>query len=144
MQTTNQRIEMLKERTKRCCCKYCGGELKLRRIIYGDIDNARIEIFCSECDRIEYGVEKEIYQAARYFTEEIGFNAYPELDESEVIKKMNIAKVCEIIEWGCKNLNLLNAEGFKYPVYFDADLNNETLRLEAKKIDDLLAERELR
>ena len=143
MQTTNQRIEMLKNRTKRCCCKYCGGELKLRRIIYGDIDNARIEIFCSECDRIEYGVEKEIYQAAQYFIDEIGFNAYPELDESEVTKKMNVAKVCEIIDWGCKNLSLLNAAGFKYPVYFDAYLNSETLRLEAKKIDDLLSEREI-
>ena len=30
---SQKRLDMLKARTKRCVCKYCGGKLKLRRII---------------------------------------------------------------------------------------------------------------
>ena len=48
MNTSNDRIEELKQRTKRCCCKYCGSKLEIRRIIYGKIEDARVEIFCSE------------------------------------------------------------------------------------------------
>ena len=71
------RVESLKKRTKRCVCKYCGSKLELRKIIYGDIENARVEIFCSECNRIEYGVEEEVYRVAKYFVEDMDFNAYP-------------------------------------------------------------------
>lgn len=60
---------MLKKRTKRCVCKYCGGKLKLRRIIFSEYEDARIEIFCSQCDRIEFGVEPEISRSAEYFVE---------------------------------------------------------------------------
>lgn len=107
------RIEMLKKRTKRCRCKYCGSPLEIRRIIYGKIEDARVEIFCSNCDRIEYGIEPEIYQAAKYFVEEMQYNAYPDLDNSETTKQMSIAKVCEIISWGCQNLGLIDDDGFR-------------------------------
>ena len=49
----NERIRELKIRTKNCCCRYCGGELKLRRILYGNVKEGRVEIFCNDCDRIE-------------------------------------------------------------------------------------------
>ena len=42
---SEKRLDMLKKRTKRCVCKYCGGRLKLRRIIFSDYEDARIEIF---------------------------------------------------------------------------------------------------
>lgn len=138
METSNMRIEELKSRSKHCCCKYCGGRLELRRILYGSLDNARIEIFCSNCDRIEYGVEKEIYQAARYFVEEMDFNAYRELDYSERTKQMNIAKVCEIITWGCKNLNLLGAEGFKYPIEISKDIEGNILRISDESLTEII------
>ena len=138
IEAKDERIESLKGRTERCRCKYCGGQLELRRIIYGDIENARVEIFCRECDRIEYGIEKEIYQIARYFVEEMDFNAYPDLDYSETTKQMSIAKTCEIITWGCKNLKLLDGNGFRYPVEIESDMDGETMRIGDKKLEELM------
>lgn len=94
---SEKRIDMLKKRTKRCVCKYCGGQLKLRQITFTDNVDARTEIFCSDCDRIEFGVEKEIYSSAKFFVENSRFNCYPDLDDSENTKQMTIAKVCEIM-----------------------------------------------
>ena len=70
----NERLYELKVRTKNCCCRYCGGELKLRRILYGNVKEGRVEIFCNECNRIEYGVNKEIYHVAKYFEDEFQIN----------------------------------------------------------------------
>ena len=138
MNRENERIEMLKGRMNRCLCKYCGGELELRRIIYGDLDSARIEIFCKECDRIEYGVEREIYQAAQYFVEEMDFNAYPDLDYSESTNQMSSAKTCEIIAWGCKNLSLMDEAGFKYPVSISEDIDGETINIDDERLNEWL------
>ena len=109
---SEKRIKMLKKRTKRCRCKYCGGKLKLRRIIFSDYEDARIEIFCADCDRIEFGVEPEIYSSAKFFVENSGFNCYPDLDDSERTKQMVIAKVCEIMAWHDQNLGIMNENGF--------------------------------
>ena len=38
------RVEMLKRRAQRCVCKHCGGKLSLKRIIFSEQDDARIEI----------------------------------------------------------------------------------------------------
>lgn len=106
------RLAMLKKRVKRCVCKFCGHPLHLRRILFSEFEDARIEIFCEHCGRIEFGVEREIYASARYFVEEMGFNYYPDLDENAQTLQMNIAKVCEIMAWENQNLGILNQEGF--------------------------------
>ena len=116
------RIEELKARTKRCCCKYCGGELEVKRIIYSEYENARIEIFCKNCERVEYGVEKEIYQSAEFFVEEMAFNHYPDLDDNQRRKQMNIAKVCEIMAWENRNMGFLDTDGFTVPVKVNPDV----------------------
>ena len=103
---------MLKQRKKRCVCKYCGGMLKLKRIIFSEYEDARIEIFCSECNRIEFGVEKEIYASAKYFVENSGFNCFPDLDDNERTKQMTISKGCEIMAWEARNFGILNENGF--------------------------------
>lgn len=121
------RMEELKGRAKRCCCKYCGGELTLRRIVYGDVEDARVELFCKQCNRIEYGVEHEIYLAAKYFVDEIGFNAFSDLDDNEKTRSMKVAKVCEIIAWGYKNLGHIDRNGFTVPVNVDKTLIGERL-----------------
>ena len=54
------RLDMLKERTKRCVCKFCGNKLRLKRIIFSSYEEVRVEIFCEKCNRIEFGVEPEI------------------------------------------------------------------------------------
>ena len=92
------RLDSLKWRVKNCKCKYCGAPLRLRRIIYGNNPQGRVEIFCTECNRIEYGVEPEIYTVAKYFVEEFNFNIFPNNDDSEKTKQMNVAKAEEYIE----------------------------------------------
>ena len=88
----------------------------MRRILYGNNPQGRVEIFCTECDRIEYGVEPEIYVVSKYFVEEFNFNIFPNNDNSETTTQMNIAKICDIIAWGCKNMGILSARGFDVPL----------------------------
>ena len=109
------RVEELTARAKRCCCKFCGGHLIVRRIIFSEDEQARIELFCSQCDRIEYGVEPEIYSNAVCFVDHFHFNHYPDLDSNAQTRRMNIAKICDIMMWGDKNLGFLNEEGFTVP-----------------------------
>lgn len=49
-------------------------------------------------------MEKEIYQSAEFFVEEMAFNHYPDLDDNQRRKQMNIAKVCEIMAWENRNM----------------------------------------
>lgn len=107
------RNEMLRERSKRCVCKYCGGKLRLRQLTFSDYEGARTEVFCKNCDRIEFGVEPEIYETARYFVEETGVNYFPDLDDTAKTKRMNIAEVCKIMEWQAKSFGYLNDNGFE-------------------------------
>lgn len=113
---SQKRTEMLKERTKRCVCKYCGGQLKLRQILFSKYDEARIEIFCQDCDRIEFGVEPEIYHNAKFFVDETNFNCYRDLDDNEKTKQMTVAKVCEIINWQNQNIGILTPNGYNIPL----------------------------
>jgi len=109
---SEKRMKMLKGRVKRCVCKYCGGELKIRQIVFSSQENARVECFCKKCNRIEFGVEPEIYNNAKYFIDKTKFNCFPELDENEKTKQMTIAKLCEIITWQNQNIGILTPEGY--------------------------------
>jgi len=129
------RIESLKKRAKRCVCKYCGKPLRLKRIIFNDIEDARIEIYCDFCDRIEFGVEPEIYRSALYFVEEIGFNCYGDLENNEKTKRMNVAKICEIMSWGNKNIGILSNDGFEVPLKMNENLVGECLVLSDEDLD---------
>ena len=131
----SSRVKELKERTKRCCCKYCGGELEVKRIIYSDFEDARIEIFCQSCERIEYGVEKEIYQSAEFFVEEMDFNHYPDLDDNQRRKQMNIAKVCEIMAWENRNMGFLSSQGFEVPVKMNPDIIGNCIVLDDEALE---------
>lgn len=122
---TKERVEVLKNRSKRCCCKYCGQPLKVKSIVVAEFLEARIELYCDHCGRIEYGVEPEIYESARYFVEEVGFNAYPSMDDSETTRQMNIAKACEVISWGCSHLGYLNDKGYVVPPQFSHVASSE-------------------
>ena len=109
----DSRNEMLRERSQRCVCKYCGGKLRLRQLTFSDYEGARTEVFCGNCDRIEFGVEPEIYETARYFVEETGVNYFPDLDDTAQTKRMNVAEVCKIMEWQAKSFGYLNDNGFE-------------------------------
>lgn len=116
VKSVNNRVEMLKRRAKRCRCKYCGGKLSVKRISFTEFEDARIELYCNACEQIEYGVEPEIYQSAENFVDNLEFNHYPDIDQNTRTRRMNIAKVCEIMAWGFKNTGLLTEEGFTAPV----------------------------
>ena len=133
---SQKRIDMLKKRTKRCVCKYCGGKLKLRRIIFSDFEDSRIEIFCKDCDRIEFGVEPEIYASAKFFVENSKFNCYPDLDDNEKTKQMTIAKVCEIMAWENQNIGSLDGSGFNIPLKLNAGFVGECVTLTEEDLED--------
>ena len=59
------RVEHLKERAKDCCCSYCGGDLAVRRILYQTTAEYRIELYCDNCEKIEYGVPRALYDSAK-------------------------------------------------------------------------------
>ncbi len=113
------RTKMLQKRSERCICKYCGGELEVRSIVFNDIVDARTELYCEHCDRIEFGVEKEVYQNAKYFVEEMDYNCFPDLDNTETTRQMSVAKVCDIMNWIITHLGFVNEDGFCVPVNSD-------------------------
>ena len=132
---SKKRLDVLKKRSKRCVCKYCGGELKLKRIIFSSFEDARIEIFCKDCERIEYGVEPEIYKSAKYFVENRHFNCFPDLDDNERTKQMTISKVCEIMSWQDQNFGILNENGFTIPLSFNENVVGECVTFTEDDLD---------
>ncbi len=131
-----ERLAMLKERTRRCVCKYCGGNLRLKRIIFSNYEEARVDIFCEDCDRIEFGTEPEIYLSAKYFVEETGFNCFADLDDNERTKQMNIAKVCELMSWQDLNLGILDKTGFQVPLALNDHFLGECITLKERDLPD--------
>ena len=130
-----QRLKELRARTARCCCRFCGSPLEIRKIIFTGYDS-RIEIFCSECNQIEYGTEPEIYLSAKYFVESMGFNYYTDLDDNTQTKKMNIAKVCDIMAWENKHLGFLNSDGFTVPLELNATVLGNVLVIDEDELED--------
>lgn len=132
------RIAKLRKRTRRCVCRYCGSSLSLRKITYAAYDEAKIEVYCEKCDRIEYGTEPLIYKMAKYYIDEIKFDYYPNFDETTHKKRMNVATVCDIITWGFKNSGFLSEDGFTSEPQVDESILGEVTALsesELKKIN---------
>ncbi len=127
-QNTN-RTEMLQKRSERCVCKYCGGALRVKSIAFNEIVDGRTELYCDRCGRIEYGVEPEIYQSAKYYVDEFDYNCYPDLDYSETTRQMSIARVAEIMDWLATNLGIVGEEGFTVAIDMDRNRTNECLHL---------------
>lgn len=136
----NERITELKERAARCVCRYCGEKLSLRKITYAAYDEAKIEVYCEKCDRIEYGVEPEIYQVAKYFVDEVGYDHYPSIDNSVRKSRMNTAVICDIISWGFKNTGLLDKNGFKTELDLNAGVLGEALLISNTALNEMKGE----
>lgn len=125
----------LRKRVRRCRCSYCGGTLELRKLTYSSYEVSKLEVYCDHCKRIEYGVEPEIYDVSEYFVDELGFDYYKDLDNNIRKREMNIAKVNEIIDWGCRNLGILTEDGFVMPVNLNSALLGEALLIEDEKLE---------
>ena len=133
-ETVSEDVKLLEQRVKRCVCRYCGSELVLRRISYGNAEEGRIDIFCPSCNRIEYGVEPEIYRVAQYYVDQVGFDYYYDLDDSLRKQRMNMAKVCEMMEWCCKNIGVLGNVGFYSGVKLDNRMNGTDITLSEREL----------
>lgn len=107
-----KRLDMLKKRVQRCVCKSCGQPLSLRQIDFNDFEDARIEIFCDHCDRLEFGIEPEVYASAQYYVDEYDVNLYPDMGDNAVTRKMSIANIANVMSWVLQDLGYLNKDGF--------------------------------
>lgn len=99
-----KREKEMEERANRCVCKYCGHPLTQKFIIFNKYGGQGLELFCENCQRIEYGVEPEIYALAEHYVEDFGFNYYLDMEENEQSFQLNVAKICEILSWGVNHL----------------------------------------
>lgn len=133
----NKRVQELTGRVERCCCRYCGSPLEIKRISFNNFEDARIEIFCTKCDRIEYGTEPEIYQCAKYFVEHYDFNWYTYLDENAQTRQMTIAKICDILAWQNQLLGFMDKDGFVAPVHIDKEIFSENIIFDDAMLDAL-------
>lgn len=124
-----KRLDMLKDRVGRCVCRYCGGPLSLRQIDFNDFEDARIEIFCDACDRIEFGVEPEIYTSAAYYVDEFHVNPFKDLGDNVLSRKTSIAAICDILSWGLQHLGYLEQKGFVVPPTTEGKLLGECVTL---------------
>ena len=68
--------------------------------------------------------------------DELQFNHYPDLDESETTRQLNIAKICEIATWVLKNMNLLSEEGFYTEIKMKDALMAECVLLTDHDLDN--------
>ena len=135
-----ERLQEIYQRVSRCVCRYCGHKLSLRKITYAAYDEAKIELFCEQCQRIEYGVEPEIYKVAEYFVEELGYDHYTNIDNSLKKTRMNIAVISDIIAWGFKNTGILKKDGFTVELDLDAGILGEATYISDTSLNALKGE----
>ena len=123
------RLVMLKDRINHCVCKYCGGRLDLKQVAFAMSVEARAEIFCPCCNRVEFGVEKEIYDSAKGFVEATDFNSYPDKDDNGVTRRMTVGKVCEIMQWHDRQIGILSHTGYRIDLSKGLRLDGDSLIL---------------
>lgn len=105
--------EKAKKRAERCVCKMCGHALESRVVIYNHYGGSGVELYCPQCQRIEYGTEPAIYQLAKNFVESVEFDYFTDMEEDKRHYQLNISKVCELLSWIYKRMQILDADGIK-------------------------------
>ena len=111
----------------------------MHKVDFGEPEEARIELFCELCNKMEFGTEKEIYLIAQSYVEQFAINYYADLGESSKVKKMNIANVCNILSWALQNMGYCNKKGFVIPPQITEGLFGESVILD----DGLIAQFEV-
>lgn len=103
--------EYLTERAGRCVCKLCGGNLEKKVVVYNKYGGSGLELYCPNCQKIEYGTEPEIYNLASEFVETVEFDYFPDMDDEDRHQKLNVAKVCDILGWIYRRTGVLDKTG---------------------------------
>lgn len=112
VRVTSNHDKELTKRSERCVCKFCGYPLTPKFIIFNKYGGQGKELFCENCQRLEYGVEPEIYVLAEHFVDDFDFNYYLDMEENEESRRLNIAKVNELLSWAFHKMSLVDEEGF--------------------------------
>ena len=134
------RVEHLKERAKDCCCSYCGGDLAVRRILYQTTAEYRIELYCDNCEKIEYGVPRALYDSAKAAIERLGFNYYSETEEGVTRNQMNIAKLSTLTAWQLRYLGMIDDERLKDAAEGSTQSMDTNTIVSEDDLDELLKE----
>ena len=134
------RVEHLKVRAKDCCCSYCGGDLAVRRILYQTTAEYRIELYCDNCEKIEYGVPRALYDSAKAAIERLGFNYYPETEEGVTRNQMNIAKLSTLTAWQLRYLGMIDDERLKDAAEGSTQSMDANTIVSEDDLDELLKE----
>ena len=134
------RVEHLKERAKDCCCSYCGGDLAVRRILYQTTAEYRIELYCDNCEKIEYGVPRALYDSAKAAIERLGFNYYPETQEGVTRNQMNIAKLATLTAWQLRYLGMADDDRLKTGTEGSTQSMDASTIVSENDLDELLEE----
>lgn len=108
-------------RQKHCVCRFCGGPLDVRCVIFNKYGGAGAELYCGHCDKIEYGAEPEIYKTAKAFVDEFEYNYYMDLPEDQTTYELNIAKVCEILTFSAQRWGLATDKGLDESIRYHED-----------------------
>jgi len=101
----------LQDRRNRCVCKCCGHALEWRMVIFNQYGGQGVELYCPKCEKIEFGIEPEIFNLAQKFVEEYDFNYYVEMEEGSFSRGMNVSKVGQILGWSLKEIGVLTENG---------------------------------
>ena len=71
------------------------------------------------------------------------FNHYPDLDDNQRRKQMNVAKVCEIMAWENRNMGFIDANGFTVPVKMNPDVIGNCIVLDDEALEAACREADL-
>lgn len=121
MMTKSHEYLQMKERQAHTVCRQCGNNLEIRMIIFCQYGGQGIELYCPKCERIEYGIEKEIYDLAKDFLEATEFNYFMDMEQGIRNEQLNTSKICEIFGWLFKKLEFSDKHGLteKYHAFYD-------------------------
>lgn len=112
-------------RAKHCVCKQCGTRLEAKRMVYNKYGGSGMELYCPNCRKIEYGTEPEIYRLAQDFVDEVEFDYFVEMEEGIRRDRLNVAKVCEILNWIYKKTGVLTSAGLRRDAVNNFDYEDE-------------------
>ena len=66
--------------------------------------------------KIEFGTDPLVYATAKDFIDAVEFNYFPEMAADETAEQFNVAKVCDLLNWCCKDWHILDEEGLHLPL----------------------------
>lgn len=95
----SQKVENIDYRLEHYVCKYCGGKLEKRLIIYNQYGGQGIDLYCPACGKVEFGIDPNLYMLAKAYVDKFEFNYYTDMQENIRNYQMNIAKVATICDW---------------------------------------------